>query len=141
MSLNPSRLLRLAIIALALAAPRFSAAQSRDTVRESVVRTLEELRSAVTRKDWAVMSRVLPANSRWRDQIEQLVRDQTAVFSFWAPGSRLPLDSLTIVLSTPGTATVEGPLFVGSARGYWYAEMQRVDGRWQFITTREEWAP
>lgn len=133
------RRLRLLVALLVTLVPVRAGAQNADTVRVSVVSALSHLRDAVERKDWPVMSGSLPAGSEWQKQIEQIVKNQSEVFSFWVSTSRLPLDSLHVEVINPDAAEVEGPLFVGRARGYWWAQLKRLNGRWQLAETREQW--
>lgn len=139
MKTQSCRSLCVGFVLIAAAFPMRLEAQRSDTARTSVVSALTELRAAVARKDWHVMSQVLPAGSVWQQQIEGLVKNQSEAFSFWAASSRLPLDSLQVQIASPDAAAVEGPLYIGSARGYWSAQLKRVNGRWMLAETREEW--
>lgn len=133
------RILCVGVALVSSALPMRVDAQKPDTTRASIVSALTDLRAAVARKDWPVMSQVLPAGSVWQKQIEQLVRNQSEAFSFWTAGSQLPLDSLHVHIANPDTAEVEGPLYIGRTRGYWTAKLKRVNGRWMLGETREEW--
>ena len=136
---NTHRSVCLGVLLLSAALPLRVDAQKPDNARASVVTALTELRAAVAEKDWPGMSRMLPAGSVWQQQIEQLVKNQSEGFSFWMASSRLPLDSLQVHIANPDVAEVEGPLYIGSARGYWSAQLKRVNGRWMLAETKESW--
>lgn len=108
----------------------------------SVREAIAGLRSAISRADWTEMSRLLPKDSRWSAQIEELVRTQQPdelTFSFWRKDSEVPLDSLNIRDADDGSVHVDAPLFVRGHRGLWSAVLDRERGQWRLRSTHELW--
>ena len=118
-------------------------AQGTDSTIASVKAALAQVRTGVERRDWPMMSALLPPGSKWYEQIEQLVKEEGTTgggFSFWASQSRVPLDELTFTVGRDGSVTVRGPIYIGTSRGEWTARLRRINGKWQFAEAEEVWS-